>query len=270
MKVNNQRLTLRSIVFIVRQSRGERLHIQDEIAAKKSKMLNRPSICNGEKNGIKCKNYWSFGAKVDVSNPEFVKFGEKFRQCTVSPYLVEFEGYDNLPHECDRYVPDFWLARLWLMIVRFFTGRAVDLGFELYDPMTSDEVIELTKEAYAEHEAKMAKLQEGVKKPWGNGDGGSGLIQIGMNGGVNGNSGYGQGVPGQTAMATDDQLLEVLKDTQAVKSGKFTVDDVMKQMKAASENNKKKSAKKPQKKLSKTVGNEVTDDTGIFGEENHE
>ncbi len=127
------------------------MFITDDKAAKLSKMLKRKAICNGEKSGYECIHYFPFGAKTESNDPEFLGFGEKFRNCTVCPgYLIEFDGEDNLPHTCRRYEPDApLLVKIGHKIKKVLFGRKYDPTFEVYKPMTPEEVVELTREAHS-------------------------------------------------------------------------------------------------------------------------
>jgi hypothetical protein len=127
------------------------MYQQDDKAAALSKMNLRKCICNGEATGTPCKHYWSFGAKTDALNAEFLNYGEKFRNCTLLPgYLVEWDGSESVPHYCDRYEPDssilvrvfkWFLKLLW----RF---RRYNPEFEEYRPTTPEEVREITEQAH--------------------------------------------------------------------------------------------------------------------------
>lgn len=238
------------------------MYIDDPIAAKESKMLQRPSICNGEATGVKCKHYFSFAARTDAQNPEFLNLGEKFRNCTVCPgWLIEWDGWESLPHTCDRYVPDYkglrWL--IWRIGQIFKSSRQVDKSFEDYTPMTQAEVAELTKRAHD-------KERERVKQTHSQSDN----IFDAVGGG---------GIPGQTAMATPEMLKEQVKNIAAVKEGIKTVEQVLAEMDFGQqelvkiETKKTKPPAKKNAKINKVIQADIENgsDSGIFENgENHE
>ncbi len=249
------------------------MYIQDEIAARKSKMLARPVCCNGEKTGTKCKHYYSFAAKTDAQNAEFLNLGEKFRNCTVCPgWLIEFDGWESLPHTCDRYVPDYhglrWLA--WKIGQFFFGTRKLDRSFEDYTPTTTEEVAQLTKEAHDEERERIKKLHDGTHKP-------ENAYDTNLHDVVG--SFVGKGVPGQTTMATPEMLKEQVKNIEAVREGKVSIDDVLASMGLSNDSpsqlvkigsGNKKSTKKKNAKILKIEQSDIEklSDNGIFGESN--
>jgi hypothetical protein len=244
------------------------LYIDDPIAAKKSKMLQRPAQCNGEKTGVKCKHYFSFAARTDAQNPEFLNLGEKFRNCTVCPgWLIEWDGWESLPHNCDRYVPDYrgfaWLVWRIKQILSF--GRKIDKSFEDYTPMSQEEVTQLTKEAHDEERERIRLLHDAPPS--------TNLFDAvaqQINGG---------GIPGQTTMATPEMLKEQVQHIATVKEGKVTAEQVLAEMNFSNENSplvtitKKKPTKPPTKKNPKAqkiveADKEKSSDDGIFGVSN--
>jgi len=186
------------------------LYVQDEKAIALSEMHLRKVICNGEVTGVKCKNYWSFAAKTDALNAEMLKYGEKFRNCTVCPgYLVEFDGWESMPHHCDRYVPDSSLIKRMFSFIKkiFFGKRFFDPTFEDYNPITKEELTQLNKRAHAGEDEKTRASS-----------------------GMNHEQDLSVGIPGLTSPASREQMVQQVGNLAVVKSGKKTIDDVMKEL----------------------------------------
>lgn len=234
-------------------------------------MLQRPAICNGEKNGTKCKHYFSFAARTDAQNPEFLNLGMKFRNCTVCPgWLIEWEGWEDLPHHCDRYVPDYKGLR-WLVwrIGQFFSfGRKVDKSFEDYTPMTQEAVTELTKRAHDKERARVKALHDPANNKSTDLFDATAKFASG-------------GIPGQTTMATPEMLKEQVKNIAVVKDGVKTIDEVLAEMNfdqyepltQIEKKPKTKAAAKKNPKVQKLQESvkDSNSDGGIFADgENHE
>jgi len=240
------------------------MHIEDRKTAALSKMVNRKVICNGEVNGYKCIHYFSFAAKTDAQNKEFLNTGEKFRNCTVCPgYLIEFDGEESLPHTCDRYEGDYPAFVKGLVALKrfFFADRKFDPSFEEYNPETQEDVHELTKIAHG-----------GV------------MPNLGMNKEQN----LSGGVPGATAPMTESQLIESIKKMAIVnhpdENTRKSVDQVLEEMyESGYEVSPEPEDQKPQsfegetqsgarvtvKGVTKKTSTKVEDsDSGIFGDSN--
>ena len=188
------------------------MYVQDDKASALSGMMKRKIICNGEVHGHKCVHYFSFAAKTDALNKEFLNYGEKFRNCLVCPgYLIEFDGVESLPHSCDQYVPDCSLVKKALIKIKkvFWSDRVYDSKFEEYNPMSKDDVDNLTREAHG------------------------GLLP--SNTGLNPTQDMSNtGAPGMTAPMTEDQLRSMVEKLEIVNTDgdkKKTIEEVMQEMK---------------------------------------
>lgn len=137
--------------------------IDDPNADARSLMMRAPCVCSGEKNGIRCKHYWSVMQKFATANADVVREGKKRRNCTMVPsFMLEFDETDA-PTFCDRYEPSpaGGLVNIVRRAVRHMTGTApkpvgnpelsknasgyvgYDAAFEVFRPMTADEIEKL-------------------------------------------------------------------------------------------------------------------------------
>lgn len=119
----------------------------DPEAEKRSLMLQRKALCNGEKTGRQCVHYWAHVEKVESANPDFLRRGEIFRACAFvgggTIHCHEMAA-DQLSTECNQYKAR--LLPLWkrpLAALRIIDDPgAFDPFFEGYDPMTKEDIEE--------------------------------------------------------------------------------------------------------------------------------
>ncbi len=143
--------------------------IDDPNAEARSLMMRAACVCSGEKNGIRCKNYWALMQKFYTSNADVVRDGKKRRNCTmVDGFMLEFDEKET-PTYCQRYepLPAPGLVNIARRAVRHLTGTApkaignpetdaranassgyvgFDKAFEVFRPMTLAEIEKLRKE----------------------------------------------------------------------------------------------------------------------------
>lgn len=117
------------------------LQIIDENVRKRSLMLQKPRLCNGEANGQECTHYFQCTVPLEVQNADHLHRGETTRMCL----LIKITGKDGsggpmdlgdggceMPTACNRYEPS----------ARRYTPT------EAYEPLTPEQI-----EALANDEA---------------------------------------------------------------------------------------------------------------------
>ena len=123
----------------------------DPGAEKRSLMMNRKVLCNGEATGRACVFYWAHVEKVESANADYLGRGEIFRVCGwpgfgANTQMNEMQA-DQLATECNQYKP-----RRLPMLQRPFAALKVikdpgrfDPAFEQYNPLTPEEIKERQK-----------------------------------------------------------------------------------------------------------------------------
>lgn len=122
--------------------------IEDPNADARSLMNRAPCVCDGEKTGIPCKNFWSITQKFAAANADTLRSGEKQRACTLmNGWPLEFVSEEK-PTFCNRYEPR--KAPGLVAIVRRAIGlggyEKYDRAFDTYNPMTPEEIAKLREE----------------------------------------------------------------------------------------------------------------------------
>jgi hypothetical protein len=121
--------------------------IHDPEADKRSIMMQRPALCNGQAKGRSCVHYWVHVEKVESNNADNLRLGEIFRGCVLHASLVHEMTASQLATICNKYTPrkpPIWKRPLVVL------GLADDLGkydpaVEEYNPLTPEEIRELQK-----------------------------------------------------------------------------------------------------------------------------
>lgn len=123
--------------------------IHDPNAEARSLMNRAPCICDGEKTGIQCKNFWAVVQKFAAQNADTLRSGEKQRACTLmSGWPLEFVSEEK-PTFCNRYEPrkETGLVAIVKRTAMQLAGRAPGPGyvlfpreFERFNPMTQEEI----------------------------------------------------------------------------------------------------------------------------------
>lgn len=107
--------------------KSEPLHDIDA-ARKRSLMYQKPTVCNGERDGFACKHFWDLTQIPSSANPDMLKDGERFRLCTFfkgwEPLMME-NGKEGMALDCNRYEKDDSLV--------YISKK------EEYDPLKPDE-----------------------------------------------------------------------------------------------------------------------------------
>ena len=119
--------------------------IYDPESEKRSEMMRRKSLCNGQLTGRSCVHYWTHVEKVESNNPDNLRLGEVFRGCTLSPSIVHEMSESQLATFCNHYKPR--RKTLKSMLGLEADRGAYDPMFEAYDPLTPDQIKELQKES---------------------------------------------------------------------------------------------------------------------------
>jgi len=131
--------------------------IEDVNSDNRSLMNRATCVCDGEKNGIPCKYFWSVTQKFRAANADGLRLGEKNRSCTLTPsFLLEFTS-EELPTYCNMYEPR--KTQGLVQIARRTARAAIGLkpkagsGYESYDtvftkfnPVTPEEQRALREE----------------------------------------------------------------------------------------------------------------------------
>jgi hypothetical protein len=119
--------------------------IHDPEAEKRSVMLRRKALCNGELTGRACVHYWTHVEKVESNNPDNLRLGEIYRGCTLSPSIVHEMSESQLATFCNHYKPR---RKTLLAVIGLEADRGkYDPFFEAYDPLTPEQIKELQKES---------------------------------------------------------------------------------------------------------------------------
>lgn len=131
--------------------------INDENAEARSLMNRNPCVCDGEANGVVCRNFWGIIQKFDAANADALRSGEKNRACTkLSGWPLEFVSEEK-PTFCLMYEPRKTPGLVaitrralrallpWKPIGPGYMTHASLRGFNDYRPMTNEEIAELRK-----------------------------------------------------------------------------------------------------------------------------
>jgi hypothetical protein len=108
---------------------------KDPNADARSPMMERPVMCNGQATGFECKHYWAVVCKMDAANSDNLKEGERMRRCLLT-VTQQYIDLIDLPTRCNQYVA---------------SDRPYDPAFDVYDPLTDEEVTHLRAEWAKRH-----------------------------------------------------------------------------------------------------------------------
>ena len=79
--------------------------IDDPNADARSLMNRAPCVCDGERDGIPCRHYWSVIQKFKAANADALRSGEKNRACMLTAGLVLEFTEEEKPTYCNHYTP---------------------------------------------------------------------------------------------------------------------------------------------------------------------
>jgi hypothetical protein len=146
--------------------------IHDPEAEKRSLMMARKALCNGQQTGRSCVHYWVHAEKVESNNPDNLRIGEVFRVCApmgTSPTLGNEMSESQLATRCNRYEPrKLPLFKRVLKVLRFPVADpgAYDPEVEDYKPLTAEEIRELQAgSSDPTHVAEPGPLTPGTTAP---------------------------------------------------------------------------------------------------------
>lgn len=119
--------------------------IHDPGAEKRSLMMRRPALCNGQATGRCCAYYWVHVEKVESNNPDNLRLGEVYRGCTFAPSIVHEMTEAQLATVCNQYKPrrlPLWQRPLAALRVLKDPGR-YDPSIETYEPLPPEQIRQL-------------------------------------------------------------------------------------------------------------------------------
>lgn len=119
----------------------------DPEAERRSAMMRRKSLCNGQLTGRQCIYYWTHVEKVESNNPDNLKLGEIYRGCTYAPSIVHEMSEAQLATYCNQYKPRRRTLRVLLGLDA--DRGAYDPQLEMYDPLTPEQIRALQAESPA-------------------------------------------------------------------------------------------------------------------------
>lgn len=124
--------------------------IHDPGAEKRSLMMRRKPLCNGEKTGRSCIHYWVHVEKVESNNPDNLRLGEIYRACALngaSALHVHEMSESQLATVCNQYVPrrlPIWKRPLAVLGLVEDPGK-YEGSVEDYKPLSPEEIKELQR-----------------------------------------------------------------------------------------------------------------------------
>ncbi len=137
--------------------------LSDPNADARSLMKRAPCLCDGEKTGVPCKNFWTVWQKFDAANADGLRTGERSHSCTLTEsFLLEWTSEEQ-PTGCNRYSPRpaeglFALVQRAVGLVLGLKPNAnsrlsstpgyvrFDADFTAFKPMTLEEIEALREE----------------------------------------------------------------------------------------------------------------------------